>query len=184
MPQSTLRLASLSLLLLAGTLLYGQSPDATKSVDIREPYVLTLTLKITDQGKVTTNQTYTLTALTANSNATREFSNGNVRDGDKVPVVSGGEGDKTQIQYVDTGTNIDVDSLQKNGSMLVMHITIENSAAIANPNSKEEPIIRQTRYKISPVVVSGTTSTIYSSSDAANGHKVEISLLAKPLETK
>ena len=188
-----LTLSLLLLILLASPLLQAQTEEAKRPADTQESYVLTLTLKITDQAKVTTNQVYTLTAVNALhlgnglpsfSDGGKEFSSPSVRDGDKVPIVASTDGDKTQIQYIDTGTNIDIENLIKIGPLLAMHIKIENSTALPNPASKDEPIIRQTRYSIGPAVTIGKLSTIYSSTDAVDGHRVEILLLAKPLETK
>jgi len=192
MPKSILRIALIPLVFASASVGQAQSTETPKPAETQESYVLTLTLKITDQAKVTTNQVYTLTALNAVrdgslsslDNRAREFSNPSVRDGNRVPILTSKDGDKSEVQYIDIGTNIDIQSVQKVGSLLAMQIKIENSAALPNPEWKEEPLIRQTRYSIAPAVTIGKLSTVYSSTDAVDGHKVEILLLAKPLDAK
>jgi hypothetical protein len=180
MPHIRLTLAAL---LLAAPLLHAQGADKPPAGqdEPRESFQFILTLKITDQGKVTTDQTYTLTAINSTPGSFN-FQSPSVRDGDRIPIAVNTDGDKTQIQYIDVGTNIDLRDLRKVGSLLAMHIEIENSAAIPNPEVKSDPIIRNTRYSISPAVPIGKQTSIYSSGDALNGHKVEIQLLAKPLQ--
>jgi hypothetical protein len=161
----------LGALLLTAPSLHAQGNDKPASIlPSTEAVQLTLILKITDGGKLTTDQTYTLTASFPN------FLTPSVRDGDRVPVATEIAGDKTAIQYIDTGTNIDVKELKSSGSTISMNIFLENSVAIADPTGKSDPIIRQARYSISPSVPLGKLVTIYSSSDEGKGHKVDIQL--------
>ena len=84
----------------------SKTPDATSQTQ-PEPYQITVTLKITDHGKLTTDQTFTLAAATQGPGI--EFASPSVRDGDRIPVRTGSN--SSQFQYVDTGTDIDVEHL-------------------------------------------------------------------------
>ena len=145
-----------------------------------EPYQLTVTLKITDHGKLTTDQTFTLTAATQVRSS--EFPPPSVRDGDRIPVPTDKNG--TQYQYVDTGTDIDVDHLRKIGPLLGMQLRIVNNSALPPPATQTAPILRTLRYSLVPVVLLGKPTSIYSSGDGINSQKVEIQLLANPLDAK
>jgi hypothetical protein len=169
----------LALLLSTAPLLHAQDADKPSSSQAAQPeqsFQLTLTLKVTDHGKVITDQTYLLAATERHAPS--------IRDGDKYPISTESDGGKVQYQYIDVGTNIDFRDLHLLGSSLAMTINIENSSAVPDAVLKGTPVIRNTRYAVSPVAPIGKQITIYSSNDPANGHKVEIQLLVQPLSTK
>jgi len=174
MSRKTLVLAAL---LLFAPMLQAQGAEKPQTGDGPKPelsFLLTLTLKVSDHGKKLTDQTYTLTALTHGPGPS-------VRDGDRVPITVSTKGNDTEFQYVDTGTNIDITEVKDFGSFISMNIKVEKSAAVPNPANKDEPIVRDTRYSISPAVPLGKTITVYSCTDVLSGHTVEIQLLAQPL---
>ena len=162
--------------LLAAPRLHAQDAEKPQHQAIepssQESYLLTLTIKISDHGKVTTEQTST---FTANSRSTSPSS----RDGDRIPVVTGSEGGKTQIQYIDMGTLIDILDVKKLGSALACNVRIEISAPIPSPTLKDDPIIRGNKFSVSPAIPLNKQVTIYSSSDAVTGRKIEIQLEAQ-----
>jgi hypothetical protein len=165
--------------LLCPPLLHAQTATSSEPQNAAQPeqsFLLTLTLKVTDHGKATIDQTYTLAATPKSA----PF----VRDGDKIPITTGTEGGNTQFQYIDLGTNIDFGDVHLVGSSLAMNIKVEISSVAPDATRKDDPIIRNTRYSISPAVPIGKQIVIYSSSDAATGHKVEIQLLVQPAPSK
>lgn len=165
--------------LLCPPLLHAQEPDnsqSQKATGTEPSFLLTLTLHVTDHDKPTIDQAYTIAATPKYS----PF----VRDGNRIPISTGSEGGKSQIQYIDLGTNIDFTDVRLVGSSLAMTIKVEISSVAPDATGKDDPIIRDTRYSISPAVSIGKQVTIYSSSDAATGHKVEIQLLVQPLPSK
>ncbi len=175
------RLALLAALLLCAPLLHAQNADSSETLKPAQPeqsYLLTLTLTVTDHGKKSIDQTYTLAA------SQRSNPSPSVRDGDRIPISTGTEGGKSQIQYLDIGTNIDFRDLHLIGSSLAMIISVENSSVAPDPSDKSDPIIRNTHYSMSPVAPIGKQITVYSSSDGATGHKVEIQLLVQQLPSK
>ena len=182
MPAKRLTLIALLLCapLLYPSFLHAQtatSPEPQNAAQPEQSFQLTLTLKVTDHGKATIDQTYTLAATPKSA----PF----VRDGDKIPITTGTEGGNTQFQYIDLGTNIDFTDVHLVGSSLAMTIKVEiSSVAPDATNKKDDPIIRNTRYSISPAAPIGKQIVIYSSSDAATGHKVEIQLLVQPSPSK
>lgn len=173
----TARLA-LAALLLAAPLSLAPLAHAqtTEKAESSESYLITLALKISDKGKVISDQTYTL-AATTNSHMTPPA----VRDGDRVPITVDSEGGKTNIQYIDTGTNIDLREIKQMGELVVLNINMESSLAVPNSALQGDPTIRQTRYTLTPSVRPGKAVTIYSSNDTTTGHKVEIQLTLQPL---
>lgn len=173
---------ALTTLFFAATLVHAQdakAPDTGPQAQ-PEPYQITVTLKITDHGKLTTDQTFTLAAATQVHSS--EFTPPSVRDGDRIPVPTDKNG--SQYQYVDTGTDIDVEHLRQIGPLLGMQLKIVNSGALPSPASQTAPIFRTLRYSLVPVVPLGKLATIYSSGDGINSQKVEIQLLANPLSAK
>jgi len=169
----------LALLLLSTPFIRAQDtdkPGASQTAQPEQSFLLTLTLKVTDHGKLITDQTYSLAA--------NERHAPSIRDGDKYPITTETDGGKTQFQYIDVGTNIDFRDLHFLGSSLAMTINVENSSAVPDVILKGTPVIRNTRYSVSPVAPIGKQITIYSSNDPANGHKVEIQLLVQPLSAK
>jgi hypothetical protein len=163
--------------LFAASLIHAQDAEkpqhlANESTSNQESYLLTLTIKISDHGKVTTEQTST---FTANSRSTSPSS----RDGDRIPVVSSSEEGKTQIQYIDMGTLVDILDVKRLGSALACNVRIEISAPIPSPTLKDDPIVRGSKFSVSPAIPLNKQVTIYSSNDAVTGRKVEIQLEAQ-----
>jgi hypothetical protein len=168
--------------LFASQLVRAQDQPATSEGTfpaLSEPYQITITLKITDHSKLTIDQTFTLAAA---SEARTGFNAPSVRDGDRIPISTGGS--PLQYQYVDTGTNIDVEHLRKIGPLLGLQLKIENSGALSSPGAQTAPIIRTLRYALTPVVPLGKSILIYSSGDGINSQKVDIQLLVQPLSAK
>jgi hypothetical protein len=183
----------LALLLLSAPLIRAQDsdkPGASQTAQPEQSFLLTLTLKVTDHGKLITDQTYSLAASDVKAKGVftgsvlNEQHAPSIRDGNRYPITTETGGGKTEFQYVDVGTNIDFKDLRSLGSSVAMTINVENSSAIPDATLKGTPIIRNTRYSVSPVAPIGKQITIYSSNDPANGHKVEIQLLVQPLPIK
>lgn len=188
------RFLILTMLFVAATLVQAQdtakAPDTGPQVQPEQyqPYQLTLTLKITDHGKLTTDQTFTL-AVTNRTVHGSDFDRPSMRDGDRVPITTEKTGLNTQFQYVDLGTNIDIQNLLKLGSLLGMTLRIESSTIVPPAEAPhtgvpDQPILRTLKYSLVPIVPLGKLTTIYSSGDGVNSQKVEIQLLANPLGTK
>ncbi len=181
------RFLALTALFLAVPLVRAQ--DTAKASDANtqspEPYQITLTLKITDHGKLTTDQTFTLAA--ANQVRGSNFANPSVRDGDRIPVAT--DGSNLHFDRLDVGTNIDVQNLVKIGSLVGMMLRIESNTVIPPAEAPHtdvpgQPITRTLRYALVPIVPLGKLTTIYSSGDGVSSQKVEIQLLAQPLGAK
>jgi len=183
----------LAVLLLSAPIIHAQDankPETPQSAEFEKSFLLTLTLKVTDHGKLITDQTYSLAAADVKAkgglsgSAFNEQHAPSIRDGNKYPITTETGAGKTEFQYVDVGTNIDFRDLHFLGSSVAMTINIENSSAVPDAVLKGTPVIRNTRYSVSPIAPIGKQITVYSSNDPTNGHKVEIQLLVQPLSSK
>lgn len=144
-----------------------------------EEFQITITIKFSDHGKATGEESYMMTASNIANNPS-------VRDGGRIPMSSGSGG---QFQYYDIGTNIDITNFKNSGSLTSMGVKIEtngplNTSSTDSFDSKEPPVIRSARYSVNPIVIVGKSETIYSSTNSASGRKVEILLLTQKIERK
>jgi len=163
-------------MLLATPLLQAQQspPPSANEPAAQEAFLVTLTLKNTDHEKKTTDQSYNLAVMT-------HADPSNVRTGDRIPLVVGMDGTKNNVQYIDVGTNIDLLNAKRLGALFAVDIRVEVSSAVPETLSKLDPIIRQARYSINPIIPIGKQVTVYSSTDAVTGRKVEIQILVEPI---
>jgi len=173
----------LAVLLAAPLLLHAQAADTPKNPSSEashppseESFLATLTLKILDHAKKTTDQSYSLAIRTTPKSSS-------VREGNRIPIVSGTEGhtDQVQYQYIDLGTNIDMVNVKRVGSLIAIDIKVEISATAAEIEGKLGPTIRDAKYSVNPAVPVGKQVTVYSSTDGVTGRKVEIQILVEPI---
>jgi len=181
----------LAALLLVTPLCDAQSSDKSSTSQVsqaqptaEEPFLITLTLKTSDHGKLTTDQSYTLSVTTdhgAGLSPLTRAGSGNVREGNRIPIVTGSEGGKSQVQYVDAGTNIDLSNVKRMNSLVALNVKVEVSGVVPETAGKDDPILRQRVYSINPVLPVGKQVIVYSSTDATTGQKVEIQVLVQPI---
>ncbi len=173
-------------LLLASSLVHAQatsplSPLTSPNPSEQESFLVTLTLKTSDHDKPISDQKFTVAVLT-------KAGNSNVREGDRIPIVTGTYGgdpktasQSSQVQYIDLGTHIDVNNAKRINGLVAVDIKVEMSGVAPESSGKDDPIIRQHAYSISPAVPLGKQITVYSSTDSVTGHKAEIQILVQPI---
>jgi hypothetical protein len=172
-----------AVVLLASPLVHAQAGDPAQSPVPQanqpaapESFLVTLTLKTTDHAKKSTDQSYTMAVMT-------HAGSSNVREGDRIPIVTGMDGGKSQVQYVDAGTNIDLVNVKRVGTLVAIDVKVEISGVVPETAGKADPTLRQTTYSVNPVVPVGKQITVYSSTDAVSGRKVDIQILVEPIPT-
>lgn len=149
--------------------------DSTAPKPEPQAYLVALSIKESDSGKPTLEKNYNLTVITD------DFRNDNehLRDGDRVPFV----GEKGH-EYIDIGTNIDVNHGTRRGEAVVISLGVESTSLAAKSDGINLPQINQWRITVNAVLVPGKPTLIYSATDALTGHKVEIQATAQPLSGK
>ncbi|WP_263356277.1 hypothetical protein [Acidicapsa ligni] len=168
-------------LLLAAPFLHAQSNEslqpAEKTAQERpkqEPFLLTISLEASDHGKTTLKQSYTI-ATSANRSSGGDPS---VRDSSRVQVPFGVG---TDVESIETGTNIDLNDIKSIGSQLAVSLRIEINDFVIDPGGKLRPVRRTGRYSVNPVLPLGKLINVYSSTDPVSGHKIDIQIEAQPL---
>jgi hypothetical protein len=141
-----------------------------------QPYLLTFTVKESFAGKSAIERSYTLTVL-ANDD---KYHNVSVRDSDRIAEkqVDGG------VKNFRVGTNIDVSNLSLRGEFLIVDFRADSEMPVAKSVDGNFPETREWRISVASALVIGKPTVVYSATDAATDHKVEIVLTAKPITDK
>lgn len=157
---------------------YKNSPEHYYRLDFR-------VLEISADGKTQDARTYNaIVASGPKSDWTTS-----IRSGDRVPILTtsgAGANANTQYQYIDVGTNIDIERIESIDQTLRLRVTatisagsIDSQVLNAAPN---EPIIRQASWHSSVIVPIGKPSIIFSSDNNVDKGKIELELTAVPLD--
>ena len=112
-------------------------------------------------------------SFTVNADEKRARPGSQIRDGARIPISAG----KEQSTYLDIGTNIDCSaSLQEDGKYK-LQMTLERSSL--SPDSaagSANPVVRQFRAVVNPVLKDGQTLESIVSPDPLNGHVHHVSV--------
>jgi molecular chaperone DnaK (HSP70) len=96
-----------------------------------------------------------------------------IRNGARVPVATG----KDQSTYVDIGTNMDCSATLQEDGRYKLQMTLERSSiSPETPAGSGNPIIRQFRVDLNPVLKDGQTVESVVSTDPLNGHVYHVSV--------
>jgi hypothetical protein len=140
----------------------AQQPTQGPTKPLAHTYRLTYTLTVTDAGKRTGVQHFTMT-ISAPTNR------GSMKLGEKIPVATGSysadgkaNGVQTQFTYLDIGLNIDATlTEEQNGVQLVSKVEQSSVAPVpVKISDVSEPIIRQMVLSNTSVVTSGKAVVI------------------------
>jgi hypothetical protein len=110
-------------------------------------------------------------SFTVNADERRVRPNSQVRNGVRVPVSTG----KDQYTYLDVGTNIDCSALQQDDGRFKLSMSIDRSS-IAPDSQGGNPVVRQFRAEINPVLKDGQTIESIVATDPINGHVYHVSV--------
>jgi hypothetical protein len=134
--------------------------------------------------------TMTLTATPENKPARGEMQ---LRDGVRVPVLTGSKTGENSMQYIDVGTYIGAREVHIEGDFYSVNFTIERSSLVVrmdnnqakewapgDPSPSSQPLIRDFRNNFTMQLREGHVTETTVASDPMSGHvlKVEVSLTA------
>ena len=98
------------------------------------------------------------------------------RVGNRVPIVGGEKG----VQYNDVGMNIDCRPRER-GDAVLLEIHVESSSVVAQeqpPTGSTNPVFRQQRSNITPIVTLGKPTVVASMDDVISNRRYEIEVTA------
>ena len=110
-----------------------------------------------------------------------------LKQGSKIPVMTGSTKDQTQFQYLDIGMNFDV-SLSDSPAGLLLKAKVEDSS-VGNPSEygntsgplAQEPIVHQTALEGTSILTLGKPLTLGSVDVAGSTRHVDIEVVAEPV---
>jgi hypothetical protein len=113
-----------------------------------------------------------------------------VRDGVRVPVLTGSKTGESSMQYIDVGTNIDARIVHTAGELYSVEVRIERSSLVlrmdnsqakewapGDPSPGSQPLIRDFRNSFTMQLREGHGSEATVASDPMSGHVLKVELL-------
>ena len=161
---------------------YKQSPERYFRLNFR-------VLDVSPEGKVVNSRSYHEMI----ASGPKSEGNSSIRTGDRVPVATGDYSTKdaaivhTQFQYIDTGTNIDVEHAEIVNRTLRLEVRVNISTFSSSdsssylPANMKEPIIRQVSWNSYVTVPINQPTVIFSADNNADKGKTELELTAVPI---
>ena len=112
--------------------------------------------------------------FTVNADERRARPGSQIRSGARIPIATG----KDQFTYIDVGTNLDCSaSLQEDGRYKLQMLLERSSISAEAPSGGgSNPVVRQFRTDINPVLRDGQTVESIVSSDPLNGHVYHVNV--------
>ena len=152
--------------LLASTGL-AQSPEGSKF------YKLEFTVKEIEGTRAPSSRSYSMVATTDGPNSS-------IRAGSKVaiPAVSG----SAQLDFIETGVNIDCRSIKETQNELSLSVTVDISSAAQEGTPPAYPVIRQNKWSSNVVVPLRKPTLIFSSDDIITKRQIQLELTATPIK--
>lgn len=167
-----------SLLLVAGVSPLGaqDSPKSTTAPkpDERTAAVTPLRVQVLfteyDGDKKVSSLPY---SFTVNADERRARPGSQIRNGARIPVATG----KDQFTYIDIGTNVDCSATLQEDGRYKLQMALERSSISPDTSSGSgNPVVRQFRADMNPVLKDGQTVESIVSTDPLNGHVYHVSV--------
>jgi hypothetical protein len=112
-------------------------------------------------------------SFSVNADERRAKPNSQIRDGARIPISKG----KEEFTYLDIGTNIDCSAaLQEDGRYKLQMIVERSSISPDTAAGSSNPVVRQFRADMNPVLKDGQTIESIMSTDPLNGHVYRVSV--------
>ena len=146
----------------------GQKPDD------HYPAVTPLRVQVVfteyDGEKKVSNLPY---SFTVNADERRARPGSQIRNGARIPIAAG----KDQFTYIDIGTNVDCSAtLQEDGRYKLQMVLERSAISPESPSGGSNPVVRQFRADVNPVLKDGQTVESIVSTDPLNGHVYHVSV--------
>jgi hypothetical protein len=117
--------------------------------------------------------------FTVNADERRARPGSLIRNGVRVPVITA----KDQYTYVDIGTNVDCSAtLQEDGRYKLQMTLDRSSISPETPAGSSNPVIRQFRVDLNPVLKDGQTVESVASTDPLTGHVYHVTVTLNALK--
>ena len=122
------------------------------------------------EGRVTNTRAYSTMVATGSS---RQWP---IKTGNKIPLHTS----EKDIQYLDTGVNIDTQDVVESGGNLALTVKVEVSSLAPEQSSSvpQDPIIRQNAWQAEVLLPLGKPTTIFSSDNLENKGRTAVELTA------
>jgi len=153
------------------------------------PLKLQLLLTEYDGTKKIASLPYTM-SLTATPENKPSGGFAQLRDGVRVPVLTGSKTGENSMQYIDVGTNIDVRAAHTEGELYTAEFRIERSSLVArtennqakewapgDPSPSSQPVIRDFRNDFTMELRDGRGNEATVASDPMTGHVLKVEVL-------
>jgi hypothetical protein len=99
-----------------------------------------------------------------------------LRDGARVPIMTGKD---QQFTYIDIGTNMDCSATQQEDGRFKLQMTVERSSIMPdNSSGTSNPVVRQFKVNVTPILKDGQTFESVLSADPLSGrvHHLTVTL--------
>ena len=170
-------------LILSMTPLSAQEPTKAASAPKQEehtPSVTPLRVQVVftefDGDKKVSSLPYT---FTVNADERRASPSSKIRNGARIPLATG----KDQFTYLDVGTNIDCSATLQDDGRFKLQMALERSSiAPETQPSSGNPVVRNLRVDLNPVLKDGQSVESVASTDPLSGHVYKVSVTVNALK--
>jgi hypothetical protein len=140
-------------------------------------------------GKPVNSRSYSTAVTTDRSD--RSDSNGSIRTGSKIPIITGSYGAaagtekaETQFQYLDVGVHIDTRSVHEFDGQLALHLDAQISSLAETPSTtgNTDPVIRQNSWDSSVLIPIGKPTVVFGSDALENKGRMQLLVTATLLQ--
>src|SRR5882724_11104567 len=165
------------LMLSFATVLSAQDSAKTQSSPKKEELTLAVTpLRVQvvftefDGDKKVSSLPYT---FPVNADERRASPSSKIRNGARIPLATG----KDQFTYLDIGTNIDCSATLQDDGRFKLQMALERSSiAPDTASSTGNPVVRNLRVDLNPVLKDGQSVESVASTDPLSGHVYRVSV--------
>ena len=149
-------------------------PASTAKPDDHTPSVTPLRVQVVfseyDGEKKIANLPYT---FTVNADERRASPSSKLRNGVRIPLTTG----KDQYTYLDIGTNIDCSATMQDDGRFKLQLALERSSIAPETQAASgNPVVRNLRVDLNPVLKDGQSVESVASTDPLTGHVYKVNV--------
>ena len=110
-------------------------------------------------------------SFTVNADERRARPGSQIRNGARIPIATGKDKEGTvQFTYIDVGTNVDCSATLQEDGRYKLQLAVERSSISPGAPAGSNPVVRQFRAEMNPVLKDGQSVESVVSTDPLNGH--------------
>lgn len=99
-----------------------------------------------------------------------------IRSGSRIPIATAKEEGREQFTYLDIGTNLDCSATLQEDGRYKLQMTMDRSSIAPETPAGGNPVIRQFRVDLNPVLKDGQTVESVASADPLSGHVYRVNV--------